>query len=131
MSFATQPFVRSAPGSIDLRNILSVCREGDTLNAPLLREMLGYFVDENRRRMTALARAVDADDRRALRDTAHSIRGSAAMLGAGRLHDLAWGLELDADDSDRDTLAVSVKTLRLEFETVVGSLHDAHPDAVD
>jgi HPt (histidine-containing phosphotransfer) domain-containing protein len=123
--------VRSAPGSIDLHNILSVCREGDSLNTPLLREMLGYFVDENRRRMIALAQAVEADDRRALRGTAHSIRGSAAMLGAGRLHDLAWGLELDADDSDRDALAGSVKTLRVEFETVVVSLHDAHPDAVD
>jgi HPt (histidine-containing phosphotransfer) domain-containing protein len=131
MSFAAQPFVRSAPGSIDLRNILSVCREGDTLNTPLLREMLGYFVDENRSRIAALGRALEASDRRALRDTAHSIRGSAAMLGAGRLHDLAWGLELDADDSDLDTLAGSVRAVRLEFETVVASLHDAHPDAVD
>ena len=100
MSFATHPCVQSAPGSIDTRNILSVCCEGEVLNRTLLREMLGYFIDENRRRLVTLSHAVDSGERDTLRQTAHALRGSAAMLGAGRLHDLAWGLELDGADSD-------------------------------
>jgi HPt (histidine-containing phosphotransfer) domain-containing protein len=123
--------VRSAPGSFDIRNILTVCREGDTVNRPLLREMLGYFIEENWRRMTALSDAVEAGDRIVLRETAHAVRGSAAMLGAGRLYDLAWGLEMDAADNNLAVLAAAVETIRIEFGTVIASLHIAHPDAVD
>ncbi len=121
--------MQSSPGSIDTTNILSVCREGEVLNRALLREMLGYFLDENRRRMATLAQAVEAGQRETLRHTAHALRGSAAMLGAGRLHDLAWGLELDATDTDQQTLAHAVIRLRDEFAAVVCSLRHAHPEA--
>jgi histidine phosphotransfer protein HptB len=130
MSFAAHPCVQSAPGSIDTRNILSVCREGEVLNRTLLREMLGYFIDENRRRLVTMSQAVDSGERDRLRQTAHALRGSAAMLGAGRLHDLAWGLELDGADSDLQALAHAITRLRAEFEAVVTSLHHAHPDAL-
>jgi HPt (histidine-containing phosphotransfer) domain-containing protein len=122
--------VQSAPGSIDTKNILSVCREGEMLNQALLREMLGYFIDENRRRMAMLAAAVESGHRDTLRQTAHAVRGSAAMLGAGRLHDLAWSLELDGADSDLQTLADAITRLQAEFDAVVLSLRHAHPDAL-
>jgi len=130
MSFATHPFVRSSPGSIDTRNLLSVCQEGEVLNQTLLREMLGYFIDENRRRLATLAQALEAGERQTFRQTAHALRGSAAMLGAGRLHDLAWGLELDGADTDLQTLQCAVTRLNVEFDAVVNSLHHAHPDAL-
>lgn len=128
MSLAAHPFVRTSPGAIDTTNIVSVCRNGGVLNRALLREMLDYFVIENERRMATLAEAVGAGQRDLVRDTAHAITGSAAMLGAGRLHDLAWSLEMDAED-DLSTLRTAVNTLRTEFGAVVASLHGAHPEA--
>ena len=128
MSFATHPFVRSSPGSIDTTNILSVCRDGEVLNRALLREILGYFIDENQRRMATLAEAVEAGQRDVIRHTAHAVTGSAAMLGAGRLHDLAWSLEMDAADG-LSTLRIAVNTLHAELDAVVASLHAAHPEA--
>jgi HPt (histidine-containing phosphotransfer) domain-containing protein len=122
--------VRSAPGAIDTRNILSVCQDGEVLNQTLLREMLGYFIDENRRRLVTLAQALEAGERHTFRQTAHALRGSAAMFGAGRLHDLAWGLDLDGADSDLSTLQDAVARVAFEFDAVVTSLHNAHPDAL-
>ncbi len=128
MSFAAHPFVRYSPGAIDTSNVISVCRDGEILNRALLREMLDYFVTENERRMATLAEAVAAGQRKVVRDTAHAITGSAAMLGAGRLHDLAWSLEMDAED-DLSTLLTAVNTLHTEFGAVVASIHAAHPEA--
>jgi HPt (histidine-containing phosphotransfer) domain-containing protein len=121
--------MESAPGSIDTRNILSVCHSGDTVDHELLREMLGYFIDENERRIVGSQEAVVSGDRESLRQLAHAMRGSAAMLGAGRLHDLAWSLEMDADRHDLQLLARSVNTLRLELDAVVTALRRTHPEA--
>jgi HPt (histidine-containing phosphotransfer) domain-containing protein len=122
--------VRSSPGAIDTGNLLSVCREGEVLNRTLLREMLGYFIDENRRRRATLIQAVTVGDRQLLSRTAQALRASAAMLGAGRLHDLAWGIELDSADSDLQTLQQAVARLAGEFDAVVVSLRLAHSDVI-
>jgi HPt (histidine-containing phosphotransfer) domain-containing protein len=119
----------SAPGSIDTRNLLSVCQSGNSLDRLLLREMLGYFIDENERRVVASQEAVVSGDREVLRQVAHAMRGSAALFGAGHLHDLAWSLEMDADRSDLKTLARDVSKLRIEFDSVVAALRKAHPEA--
>lgn len=120
----------SSPGSIDTRNIVSVCHSGETLDRDLLREMLGYFIDENERRILASQEAVVRGDRARLRQLAHAMRGSAAMLGAGRLHDLAWSLEMDADTTPLPLLGRAVSTLRSELDGVIAALRSAHPDAL-
>jgi HPt (histidine-containing phosphotransfer) domain-containing protein len=119
----------STSGSIDTRNLLAVCQAGNEVDRALLREMLGYFIDENERRMVSSQEAVVNGDRESLRQLAHAIRGSAAMLGAGRLHDLAWSLEMDTDSSTLPALARAVNKLRLELDAVVAALHRAHPEA--
>jgi HPt (histidine-containing phosphotransfer) domain-containing protein len=118
-----------SPGSIDTRNLVSVCQSGDVIDQDLLREMLGYFIQENERRVVSSQEAVVSGDRQLLRQLAHAVRGSAAMLGAGHLHDLAWGLEMDADRSDLQELARSVNALRRELDAVVAALRRAHPEA--
>ena len=119
----------SAPGSIDTRNLLAVCQTGNMLDQALLREMLGYFVDENERRIIEAQHAVVRGDRHALRQVAHAVRGSAAMLGAGHLHDLAWSLEMDAETSELQVLARAVNRLRVELDAVIAALRNAHPEA--
>lgn len=122
--------MRSEPGSVDTSNIVHVCANGGALDQSLLREMLGYFVDENRRRIEKAAAALAADDREALRQLAHAIRGSAAMIGAGHLHDLATAIEQDAPAAAPDALRASVFSLSTEFTAVHASLRAQHPDAV-
>lgn len=119
----------SAPGSVDTRDVVSVCRVDGELNRGLLREMLGYFVDENERRIASLAEAVAATDRRLLSDTAHALRGSAALIGAGRLHDLAWAIESEAANGDVHGLRHTVEAVHQEFAAVVSTLQLAHPEA--
>ena len=116
-------------GSIDTSNLLSVCRAGDALDRALLREMLDCFIVENARRLTLARQAVDRGDREELRQIVHAIRGSAAMLGAGRLHDLAWHIELDAHRSDLSALSRSVDGVGGELDLVIANLQKAHPEA--
>jgi HPt (histidine-containing phosphotransfer) domain-containing protein len=121
--------MHSFPGSIDTRNLLSVCQNGDSLNRGLLREMLDYFIQENERRLVSSKEAVETANRESLRQVAHALRGSAAMLGAGRLHDIAWGLEMDALTSELAALGDAVKALGEELDAVIASLRQAHPEA--
>lgn len=90
--------------------------------------MLEHFINENQRRMVTLAEAIEAGQRHAVGETAHAVSGSAAMLGAGRLHDLAWSLEVDVEDSVA-SLRSAVGILATEFEAVVASIYATHPEA--
>lgn len=121
--------MQSAPGSIDTSNIVSVCFADGRLDRDLLKEMLGYFLDENRRRMLALVEAVRDGDRETLGNVAHALRGSAAMFGAGHLHDLGWALEDDAATGSDEGLRRAVEALVTEFTSVMDALREAHPDA--
>ena len=119
----------SSPGSIDTGNIVSVCTSRDGVDYALMREMFGYFIDENERRVVHLQQVVVNGDREALRQLAHAVRGSAAMLGAGHLHDLAWSLEMDASEGDLQALARTINRMRRELDLVVAALRQAHPEA--
>jgi HPt (histidine-containing phosphotransfer) domain-containing protein len=121
--------METAPGSIDTRNVVSVCRIGGVLNHGLLREILGYFITENEQRIAGFAPALTGGNRATLRELAHAVRGSAAMLGAGRLHALAWTMEMEADAAHFSDLGCSLEAIRREFAAVKAALHDAHPEA--
>jgi HPt (histidine-containing phosphotransfer) domain-containing protein len=122
--------MRRTPGSVDTSNIVYVCRGEQGIDQALLREMLGYFIDENRRRVQQAADAAAAGDRDALRQLAHAIRGSAAMIGAGYLHDLASALERDAPAAQDDTLRLAVGAMTSELVAVHAALRSEHPEAV-
>jgi HPt (histidine-containing phosphotransfer) domain-containing protein len=127
-SIAPHPYVRSEPGAVDTSNILIVCHSRGALDLSLLKELLGYFVDGNRTRLTQAAYAVQANDREALREIAHAVRGSAALFGAGRLHTLATTIERDAVAGELDNLRAAVTTLSNEFNAVLGALRARHPE---
>ena len=122
--------MRTTPGSIDTTNIVHVCATDGRIDQDLLREMLGYFIDENRRRMDKVLDAMLVDDREALRQLAHAVRGSAAMIGAGHLHFLATSLEHEAAGGDRDRLREAIGSMRIEFMAVHAALRAQHPEAV-
>jgi HPt (histidine-containing phosphotransfer) domain-containing protein len=116
------------PGAVDTSNILIVCHSRGALDVTLLKELVGYFVDGNRTRLTQAAHAVQANDRESLREIAHAVRGSAALFGAGRLHTLAATIEREAVGAELDNLRAAVTTLSNEFSAVLGSLRARHPD---
>jgi HPt (histidine-containing phosphotransfer) domain-containing protein len=117
------------PGSIDTRDVVSVCHVGGVLDRRLLREMLVYFIDENERRIATSAQALAAGNRRNLTEAAHALRGSAGLFGAGRLYDLAWALEIDAAHEDLTGLCSRLDALQQEYRSVVSALQTAHPEA--
>lgn len=118
-----------APGSIDTRDVVTVCRIGGELNRHLLREMLVYFIEENERRIATSVRALADRDRRNLCESAHALRGSAGLFGAGRLYDLAWALEMDAEREDFADLNATLAAVQREYTAVVAALHRRHPEA--
>ena len=122
--------MRSHPGSVDLSNLEAVCQNGGTFNAALMKELVGHFVDQNRRRLDLASAAISAGDREALRDLAHAVKGSAALLGAGRLHALAFALEHRAEPGDPGELQSAVATLNGEFSAVLHAIRQRHPDSL-
>src|SRR5262245_23159685 len=122
--------MRSHPGAIDLSNIEAVCQNGESFNTALLRELLGHFVQQNRRRLDQASAAVAAGNRAALRELAHAVKGSAALLGAGRLHDLAFSLEHRAEPGELKELRSAVARLNGEFRAVLHALRARHPNSV-
>jgi HPt (histidine-containing phosphotransfer) domain-containing protein len=121
--------MRSESGHVDTTTYLSVCRNGDAVDVALMTELLGYFVDGNSRRMDAASEAVEAGDRVLLRDVVHAVRGSAALVGAGYLHDLATALELETPQGTIEDLRRRVEALTEEFAAVLATLRARHPEA--
>src|SRR5215510_14195580 len=115
--------MRSHPGAIDLSNLEAVCQNGESFNTALLGELVGHFVEQNRRRLAQASAAIDAGNRESLRDLAHAVKGSAALLGAGRLHDLAFSLEHRAHPAGLQELRAAVAGLNLEFTAVLRAIH--------
>ena len=83
-----------------------------------LGQIVGVFVQESRRRLAAMHEALARGEAEALRLAAHTIRGSAEMIGAGRLADLGRTLELAAPGADGTSLEALFQELRAEYEAV-------------
>jgi HPt (histidine-containing phosphotransfer) domain-containing protein len=118
----------ATPGQVRLDDLVQVCSNGTEINAALLMEMLGLFIDENARRLEAARDAASAGDDKALRATLHALKGSAALVGADRLRYLAADLE---DAVVRATAADAVAAtaeLQHEFAAVVATLHARYPE---
>ena len=122
--------MRAEPGSVDISQVLSVCRSGESLDSALLKELLGHFVTQNRRRMAAASEAVHGGDRPALREIAHAVTGSAALMGATRLRELASTIEHQAVPGDINLLRAAVHALNREFAAVIAVLRERHPDVL-
>lgn len=83
-----------------------------------LGQIVGVFVQECRRRLVAMHEALARGEAEPLRLAAHTIRGSAEMMGAGRLADLGRVLEEAAPGGDGARLEALFQELRAEYEAV-------------
>lgn len=79
---------------------LSSLREQLAGPDPVFERILGLYLRELPGRMTAIRSAVEQGDAQALRDAAHSLRGSSATLGATLAAELSEALESGAVAGD-------------------------------
>lgn len=90
----------------------------------LLRELVGIFVADGPKRLEALRAAMTAADVQQLEQVAHSLKGSAAILGAGRLQESALALEEAAHDGRAENGVHLVAQLAREVEQVIAFFAD-------
>jgi HPt (histidine-containing phosphotransfer) domain-containing protein len=116
---------------IDTTDLLEACGTGEDYNAELLREILGHVISQNGDRLAHARAALAAGQLVELAQLAHGIKGSAALVGAQQLTDLARRIERDAANLPAEVLEQAIGAMETEFQAVVRALHERHPDAVD
>ena len=99
---------------VDLADGLS--RAGD--DREFYRELPDLFLEDARQRLTRLESALSAGDLEEVAATAHSIKGAAANLAAGRARELAWAIESRGRAGDGTGLDALTGDLAAEIERV-------------
>jgi HPt (histidine-containing phosphotransfer) domain-containing protein len=82
---------------------------------PVLPAILETFRDEMRGRIVAMRRLLPTEDRQALADEAHTIKGTAAAMGFARLSADAKILERDAVTMTADQAGAQVGAIQRSF----------------
>jgi HPt (histidine-containing phosphotransfer) domain-containing protein len=98
----------------------------------LLGELVTTFVDDGPKRLQAIRAALTASDVRQMEHAAHSLKGSAAILGAIRLQSAALALEDAAHDGRTENSPDLVAQIAQELERVIAFFADpAWTDRID
>ena len=116
--------------TIDTRDLLEACGTAENYDAELLREILGHVIRQNTDRLAQARSALAAGQRVELAQLAHGIKGSASLVGAQQLTEIARRIERDAAALPVAALKDAVAAMEVEFQAVVRALHERHPDAV-
>lgn len=90
----------------------------------LLAELVGIFVDDGPKRLQAIRAALTASDVRQVEHVAHSLKGSAAILGATRLQTAALALEDAAHDGHTENSPDLVAEIARELDRVMAFFAD-------
>jgi HPt (histidine-containing phosphotransfer) domain-containing protein len=98
----------------------------------LLCELVGIFVDDGPKRIQAIRAALTASDVRQVEQVAHSLKGSASILGATRLQTAALALEDAAHDGHTEEGPALVAQIARELDKVMAFFADpAWADRLD
>lgn len=108
-------FSDSAPVWAIPATLREVAADGD---GQLLEELIADFQTDTLSRMEVLRRAVAAADSSTVRLEAHTIKGSAMQMGAQRLADSCYRLELAARDAQPQIFMPLYAAVISSFEEV-------------
>ena len=98
----------------------------------LLCELVGIFVDDGPKRIQAIRAALTTSDVRQVEQVAHSLKGSASILGATRLQTAALALEDAAHDGHTEDGPALVAQIARELDKVMAFFADpAWADRLD
>ncbi len=120
--------MRPSPGQVRLDDLLRVCRSGEQINHTLMKEMLGLFIQDNRRRISMALGAAETGNSIELRGAVHALKGSAALIGAEHLRDLAANLEFRVVSGTVKDAHLATRQLEDEYAAVVSTLRTIYPD---
>jgi HPt (histidine-containing phosphotransfer) domain-containing protein len=95
---------------------------GEPGDITFFREIVGLFLADAPRRMTGLAEALEAGDTAEATRFAHSLKGSAANLGACRLADLCAELEAVRGAEPLDAAMLRFDAIQAEYRRVAEAL---------
>jgi HPt (histidine-containing phosphotransfer) domain-containing protein len=90
----------------------------------LLSELVTIFVDDGPKRLQAIRAALTASDVRQVEHVAHSLKGSAAILGATQLQTAALALEDAAHEGHTENGSDLVAQIARELERVMAFFAD-------
>jgi len=90
----------------------------------LLSELVGIFIDDGPKRLQAIRAALTASNVREVEHVAHSLKGSAAILGATRLQTAALALEDAAHDGNTENGPDLVSAIARELDRVMAFFAD-------
>lgn len=97
----------------------------DATGATILPQLLASFAAVTPPRLAALRAAVAAGDTHMVNQGAHTLKGSAANLGARRMAQLCGDLEMLGQTSDLSTAASILASIEVEFICVRTALERA------
>jgi HPt (histidine-containing phosphotransfer) domain-containing protein len=98
------------------------------MNRDLLKEMLRLFIQDNDRRVRVALAAAEEGDALALRGAVHALKGSAALIGAEHLRDIASDCELRIVSGTIRNPQAQARQLSDEYTAVVSTLRSLYPD---
>ncbi|MGM0442696.1 MAG: Hpt domain-containing protein [Fibrobacterota bacterium] len=88
----------------------------------ILREILQEFEKSMPAIVRELEEAVRTEDFRKIDDSAHSIKGAARNIGAERLGNISYRLEMCGKKKNGDSLEKNLSLLHREFDTLIGEI---------
>ncbi|WP_439134315.1 Hpt domain-containing protein [Pseudomaricurvus sp.] len=102
----------------------------DTETIVMLKEVMGEdfqelvttFLDDCQVRIPELCEQLAAGDADALRQTAHSLKGSSGNLGATTMSELCFHVETKAKQQQTEDLASTLERIEAEFQRVTSAL---------
>ena len=97
---------------IDKKAILHLRKVG---GSKLVKEMIALFLEHAPKKLEGITQGASLRDWKAVEKNAHSLKSSAANLGAMKMHQLCEALEHNAKNQEIDSIPVFVEKLQDEF----------------
>lgn len=94
----------------------------------VFRELKDSFLSGAREKMQAMQRALDRQEWESLAETAHSLKGSAAVMGAVKVRDEAKELQQVAEQEHNDEAGVLLERLESDLDATEDALSEVAPE---
>ena len=110
------------PGSIDRQALLARLQIGGRLRPALAAKVIGLFLSDTPAILDELAQGLERQDQRTVERAVHTLKSSAASVGASALSELAGAAEGLARTGQFDAVQPHVAEIRRQFELAVAQL---------
>lgn len=124
LAYKVEKWLRRGKQLIDRESIERLVALGKTSGTDLLPGLIALFENESKAALESLAKDLEDQNFEAVAKTAHSLKSSAANLGALRLRDMAERIEKSKADSNARHLAILIEAARTEYAGALRELKE-------